>query len=129
MDIIEAVASYRAERNRREGFLPNELTDMEADKSMCALLSHTMEELVELLMCINRKSWKPIPSIRSDVRQRAIALEELADVILMLDAFRSVAQISYAEIEAAVLAKMAKNLVRTDHICNTNLHPEQNVLQ
>jgi NTP pyrophosphatase (non-canonical NTP hydrolase) len=119
--IIEAIARYRTERNRREGLIPAELTDIEADKLMCTLLSHTLEELVELLMTINRKSWKPIPSIRSDTTQRALALEELADVLLMLDAFRSVAQISYAEIETAVLSKIAKNLVRADHACNANL--------
>jgi NTP pyrophosphatase (non-canonical NTP hydrolase) len=118
IDMLTELSEYRAERNRREGLVPAELTDLEADKLMCSLLSHTMEELVELLMCINRKPWKPIPSIRSDSSLRALALEEFADVILMLDAFLSVAQISYSEVQSAVLAKTRKNLTRADHECN-----------
>lgn len=122
VNVIEAVSNYRTERNRREGLVPAELTDSEADKLMCSLISHTMEEIVELLMCINRKSWKPLPSIRGKSEEslalRANALEEFADVILMLQAFADIACITFDEVATALQYKMHKNLNRQDHSCN-----------
>lgn len=118
----QALLSYRATRNAKEGLVPERLSATEADARMHILLSHAMEELVELLMCVNRKSWKPMPSLRGDTPDslllRQQALEELADVLLMLDAFRDMAQFSLGEVISAVEHKMAKNLNRADHVCN-----------
>jgi NTP pyrophosphatase (non-canonical NTP hydrolase) len=120
--IIEALARYRAERNRREDMAPAELTDAEADKLMVELVSHTLEELVELRLCLNRKRWKVLPSIRGKSEEslalRANALEELADVILMLQAFADIACITFDEVATALRYKMHKNLNRQDHSCN-----------
>ena len=119
-NLLQKLTDYRAERNRREGFDPKQLTDAEADKAMVTLIQHAGEELTELLMCLNRKAWKPLPSIRSEAgaEYRVHAVEELADVLLMLDAFRDMAGISMCEVAKALEAKMSKNLTRLDHVCN-----------
>ncbi len=118
--LIDKLGRYRAERNRREGFNANALSTAEADRLMSELLSHTMEELLELRLCVNRKAWKPMPSLRTPegAEYRAHALEELADVLLMLNAFTDVAGITMQEVQDAVLAKMQKNLSRPDHLGN-----------
>lgn len=114
--------TYRKTRNRREGVDPSAFSMAEADSQMHVLLSHTMEELMELQMCVNRKSWKPLPSLRGtgqeSIEMRLLAIEELADVLLMLDAFRDMAGFTLEQVQEAVLAKMAKNLTRQDHVCN-----------
>jgi NTP pyrophosphatase (non-canonical NTP hydrolase) len=120
--MLNELEQYRVIRNAKAEFDPANLDSQEADKSMHVLLCHTMEELVELLMCINRKSWKPMASLRGSseesLKLRQAALEELADVLLMLDAFRDVAMFTLDEVQDAVLAKMTKNLERQDHVHN-----------
>ena len=126
-NLLQKLTDYRAERNRREGFDPKQLTDAEADKAMVTLIQHTGEELTELLMCLNRKAWKPLPSIRSEAgtEYRAHAIEELADVLLMLDAWRDTAGVSMEEVAEALELKMAKNLTRLDHACNRETEQQQ----
>ena len=121
-NILEDLRAYRLARNKAEGVDPSAYTEDQADKAMCGLLAHTTEELFELLMCINRKAWKPMPSIRGTSEESQIlrtqALEELADVLLMLHAFTNAAGITEDEVLVALRYKTAKNLARLDHICN-----------
>ena len=120
--ILEDLRAYRLARNKAEGIDPSAYTEDQADKAMCRLLAHTTEELFELLMCINRKAWKPMPSIKGVSEEskvlRSQALEELADVLLMINAFTDAAGITEDEILASLRYKMSKNLARLDHICN-----------
>lgn len=115
--------SYRITRDQREGTDYSKLSIAELDRLMVALLSHTIEEVVELLMCLpNRKAWKAqdSASLRSPgaSEQKAQALEEMADIVLMLDAFREAAGFTMEEAIGAIHAKIAKNLARADHVCN-----------
>lgn len=123
--LIDKVSRYRSERNARERLDYSSMPLSDVDKHLCDLVSHTIEEIVEFKMCINRKSWKPLPSLRDNSPQalslRTQALEELADVLLMLDAVRDAAGFSYEEVESALLAKIDKNLSRKDHVCNKPL--------
>lgn len=122
VSLAVALASYRAERNARSGLDYSTMSQAEVDRAMCDLAAHAGEELMELRMCLNRKAWKPLPSLRgtseASLALRSEALEELADVLLMLDAFRDAAGFSLEAVQQAVEQKMAKNLVRQDHECN-----------
>lgn len=126
--LVMDLADYRAERDAREGTDYATMPTAELDRLMVDLLSHAMEEVVELRMCLpNRKAWKAQDqlSLRSTseaaLEQKTQALEELADVVLMLDAFRAAAGFTLDEVITAMQAKMAKNLQRQDHTCNSEL--------
>lgn len=120
--------AYRAERNRRDGLDYATMTTAQADRAMSELLQHTIEEVVELLMCVNRKPWKPLPSLRGDSADssglKQQALMEFADVTLMLDAFRDAAGFTQLEVLNAIDQKMQYNLQRQDHSCNQTISQE-----
>lgn len=123
-ELVLTLQKYRIERDSREGTDYSAMSTAELDRLMVDLLSHTMEEVVELRMCLpNRKAWKRqdalslrSPDVSQEQKQQALA--EMADIILMLDAFREAAGFTLEETLEAIDLKMIKNLSRLDHTCN-----------
>jgi len=89
------------------------------------LVGHTFEELSEFRGFVRRRPWKVGEADLSDspyVRQ--LALDEFADVMLMMNALAYYAGFSSADVQMAVMAKAERNLQRADHLHKAELKPE-----
>ena len=81
------------------------------------LVGHTFEELSEFRGFVRRRPWKVNEADLNDspyVRQ--LALDEFADVMLMMNALAYYAGFSSADVQMAVMAKAERNLQRADHL-------------
>ena len=89
------------------------------------LVGHTFEELSEFRGFVRRRPWKVNEADLNDspyVRQ--LALDEFADVMLMMNALAYYAGFSSADVQMAVMAKAERNLQRADHLHKAELKPK-----
>lgn len=110
----------RKQRAGAQGHYPvSVLTVPDRDQLLFQTTSHMIEEVVEAQRLLNRRSWRPQVSPLIDSEVMAEFLEELADVMLMADCTLYYAGATWADLRAAMLAKIEKNASRLD-----NLHAE-----
>lgn len=92
----------------------------ERDQLLFQSTAHMIEEVVEAQRLLNRRSWRPQVSPILDRGVMAEFMEELADVMLMADCTLYYAGVTWADLRAAMLAKVAKNDRRADNLHATN---------
>lgn len=122
--MISALRIFLAERvvnAAKYGVDLESLTPEDRHQVIIDCVGHVLEEMVEFRMCVPRKPWKknePCPITNPE--QRALALAEFADVLLLLGNCALYAGFSAEDIEKAIADKIAYNDQRLDHAKNTD---------
>lgn len=122
--MISALRIFLAERvtnAAKYGVDLDSLTPAQRHQIIIDCVGHVLEEMVEFRMCVPRKPWKsnePCPITNPE--QRALALAEFADVLLLLGNCALYAGFSAEDIEKAITDKIAYNDQRLDHSKNVD---------